>query len=216
MEKRIHGLYAITDQNLIAPKKFSAKVRQVLEGGAQVIQYRDKSQHHQLRFEQASTLVQLCDEFDAVSIINDDIELAKTVNADGVHIGSEDDDLHFSRAQLGDEKIIGVSCYASLDLAKQAVLNSADYVAFGSIFPSPTKPQAPVAGLEVLQQAKQQLPVPIVAIGGITQDNLSTVIATGVDSVAIVSGIFSNDIAANDISSAARHFAKAFNAKTYN
>lgn len=211
MKKRIQGLYAITDQKLMTPKKFAAKLRQALEGGAKVVQYRDKSHHHQLRYEQASMLVELCNEYDAISIINDDIELSKTVNADGVHLGSEDDDLIFARSELGDKKIIGVSCYASIELAKQAILDSADYVAFGSIFPSSTKPQAPVAGIEVLQQAKKSLAVPVVAIGGITPDNLSTVIDTGVDSVAIISGVFARASLSNDISSAARYFAKAFN-----
>ncbi len=206
MDKNIHGLYAITDPKMIAPKKFSARVRQALEGGAGVIQYRDKSQHHELRLEQAAIVVALCKEFGAISIINDDIELAKAVQADGLHIGSEDDDLAFARAELGANKLIGVSCYASLDLANQAVAGSADYVAFGSIFASSTKPQAPVAGLNILHQAKQELNVPIVAIGGINLDNLPDVVATGVDSVAIISGVFAN----NDVTDAAKHFTKAF------
>lgn len=206
MNKNIHGLYAITDSKMIAPKKFFARVRQALEGGAGVIQYRDKSQHHELRLEQASIVVALCKEFDAISIINDDIELAKAVQADGLHIGSEDDDLAFARKELGPNKLIGVSCYASLDLANQAVAGSADYVAFGSIFASSTKPQAPVAGLNILHQAKQELNVPIVAIGGINLDNLPDVVAAGVDSVAIISGVFAN----NDVTAAAKNFTKAF------
>lgn len=207
MNKTIQGLYAITDQHLIASKKFKAHVRQALEGGAKVIQYRDKSQQHQLRFEQASSLVALCKEFDAVSIINDDVELAKAVNADGVHIGEDDDELSYARAQLGPKKIIGVSCYANLALAQQAVNDSANYVAFGSIFASLTKPKAPVAGLDILQQAKQKINVPVVAIGGITLDNLSHVLTAGADSVAIVSGVFASE----NVSAAAQHYANAFN-----
>ena len=149
MKKHIQGLYAITDQQLIAPKKFAARVKQVLQGGAQIVQYRDKSQQHQLRFEQANIVVDLCKKFGAISIINDDIELAKIVKADGVHIGTDDDELSYARQELGEQKIIGVSCYADLSLAEQAVADSADYVAFGSIFASPTKPQAPIAGLDI-------------------------------------------------------------------
>ena len=206
MTKKIQGLYAITDQNMIAPKKFTSRVRQALEGGANIIQYRNKSQHHELRLEQAASLVALCAEFGALSIINDDIELSKLVDADGLHIGSDDDDLSYARSELGPEKIIGVSCYASLGLANQAIAGSADYVAFGSIFASSTKPQAPVASLDILRQATQELSVPVVAIGGINLGNLSDVVATGVDSVAIISGIFASD----DANVAAQSFAKAF------
>ena len=207
MKKHIQGLYAITDQQLIAPKKFAARVRQVLQGGAQIVQYRDKSQQHQLRFEQASIVVDLCKKFGAISIINDDIELAKIVKADGVHIGTDDDELSYARQELGEQKIIGVSCYANLSLAEQAVADSADYVAFGSIFSSPTKPQAPIAGLDILRQAKQSLRVPIVAIGGITLDNLDDVVSSGADAVAIISGVFANE----DISQQALQFSQAFN-----
>ena len=207
MQKHIQGLYAITDQQLIAPKKFAARVRQVLQGGAQIVQYRDKSQQHQLRFEQANIVVDLCKKFGAISIINDDIELAKIVKADGVHIGTDDDELSYARQELGEQKIIGVSCYADLSLAEQAVADSADYVAFGSIFASPTKPQAPIAGLDILRQAKQSLRVPIVAIGGITLDNLDDVVSSGADAVAIISGVFANE----DISQQALQFSQAFN-----
>ena len=207
MKKHIQGLYAITDQQLIAPKKFAARVKQVLQGGAQIVQYRDKSQQHQLRFEQASIVVDLCKKFGAISIINDDIELAKIVKADGVHIGTDDDELSYARQELGEQKIIGVSCYADLSLAEQAVADSADYVAFGSIFSSPTKPQAPIAGLDILRQAKQSLRVPIVAIGGITLDNLDDVVSSGADAVAIISGVFANE----DISQQALQFSQAFN-----
>ena len=207
MTSSLQDLYVITDPNLISPRKFAAKVRQALQGGANIVQYRDKSQQHQLRFEQASMMVELCKEYGAISIINDDIDLAKTVNADGVHIGSEDDGLNYARKKLGEKKIIGVSCYADLSLAEQAVANSADYVAFGSIFASPTKPQAPVTGLDILRQAKQSLAVPIVAIGGITLDNLDQVISSGADSVAIISGVFASE----DVCLKAQQFAQMFN-----
>ena len=207
MKNTIQGLYAITDQHLITPKKFAVKVRQALQGGAKVVQYRDKSQQHQLRFEQASLVVKLCHEYGAISIVNDDVDLAIIVNADGVHIGSKDDGLSYARQKLGEKKIIGVSCYADVSLAEQAVADSADYVAFGSIFASPTKPHAPIAGLNILRQAKQNLAVPIVAIGGITLDNLDEVISSGADSVAIISGVFASE----NINLQAQQFAQVFN-----
>ncbi len=206
MTKKIQGLYAITNEQMIAPKKFTSRVRQALEGGAKVIQYRNKSQHHELRLEQAESVVALCAEFGALSIINDDIELCKLTNSDGLHIGSNDDDVVYARSELGPEKIIGVSCYSSVDLANQAIAASADYVAFGSVFASSTKPEAPVANLDVLRKAKKELNVPIVAIGGINLNNVSQVIATGVDSVAIISGVFASD----DVNVAAHSFAKSF------
>jgi len=137
----IKGVYAITDEKLIAPKKFASSVRACLEGGAkivQIVQYRNKSKQHELRWQQAKMVVDLCQAYQAVSIINDDIELAKIVDADGVHIGKEDDAIEFARQELGTEKIIGVSCYGSFDTAVKAQQASADYVAFGSVYPSPT------------------------------------------------------------------------------
>lgn len=206
MKKTVQGLYAITDQHLISPKRFSTRVCQALEGGAAIVQYRDKSQQHSLRWEQAKILVELCREYNAVSIINDDVELAKIVNADGVHIGLQDDDIAYARTELGNDKIIGVSCYADILSAQTAIQSSADYVAFGSVFPSSTKPQAPVAGLEILREAKQVLPVPIVAIGGIDLNNMTQVLDAGADAVAIISSVF----AAKNVQSAAQQFSDFF------
>lgn len=206
MQKKLSGLYVITDANLIAPKKFTTNVRKALEGGARIIQYRDKSNHHELRWQQAQAVVSLCREFNAVSIINDDIELAKIVNADGVHIGMDDESIELTRSQLGDDKIIGASCYADLDRAATAISASANYIAFGSIYSSPTKPQASVAGIEILCQAKKQFNVPIVAIGGIQPANMPELINTGVDSVAVISGIFGKE----DIKIAAQQYSHFF------
>ena len=206
----IHGLYAITDSTLIRAKSFKSKLRQALEGGAKVLQYRDKSAHHELRWQQAQQLVALCKEYQAVSIINDDIELAKVVGADGVHIGIDDETLLEARQQLGQKKIIGVTCYSDIERAKIAVAESADYVAFGSIFPSPTKPQAKPGSLQVLEQARNVLDIPIVAIGGITLDNIDSVIAAGADSVAVISAVFGATGSDNAIKQAASAFSKSF------
>ena len=204
---KISGLYVITDSQLIAPKRFASKVRQALLGGAKVVQYRDKSQQHELRWQQAQQLVKLCQEFNAVSIINDDIELAKVVQADGVHIGLDDQSVTEARQMLGNNKIIGASCYADIERAQRAVADSADYVAFGSVFSSKTKPQAVVAGLDVLRKARQTLSVPVVAIGGIDADNVADVIAAGASSVAVISAVFASE----NIEQSARQFSTAFN-----
>lgn len=208
--KGIQGLYVITDAKLMRVKSFKTKLRQALKGGAKVVQYRDKSAHHELRWQQAQQMVDLCKEYKAISIINDDVELAKVVGADGVHIGIEDGTLLDVRQQLGPDKIIGVSCYADLKRAIQSVKDSADYVAFGSIFPSLTKTQAKVAGLDVLRQAKQELTVPVVAIGGISLDNLSSVIASGADSIAVVSAVFGATGSDDSVQLAASTFSQSF------
>lgn len=202
----IRGLYAITDSALMPPKRFASMLRLALEGGARVIQYRDKSQHHELRWQQATKVVELCRQYNAVSIINDDVELAKVVAADGVHVGRDDESLAFARAELGSGKLIGVSCYSDLDSAAKAVADGADYVAFGSIFASPTKPQAPQAGLQVLQQAQKMFAVPVVAIGGIGLHNIADVIEAGADSAAVISAVFGAD----DVQQATQLLSNAF------
>ena len=139
-------------------------------------------------------------------IINDDIELAHAVEADGVHLGRDDADIAHARRRLGDHAIIGISCYNDLSLAIEAEKNAASYVAFGAIFPSSTKPEAPCAGLAIIAQAKQQLSVPVCSIGGITRENIQQVIAQGSDMTAVVSGIFGTD----DIKSTTSYLAQQF------
>ncbi len=169
---KLKGLYAITDEKLITKERFSETIELALQGGARIIQYRDKSNNPQKRFQQATILCSLCEQYQAVSIINDDIELAKAVNADGLHLGRNDISLSKARQILGDKTIIGISCYNNLSLAIKAEENTADYVAFGAMFSSPTKPQATVAGPDIISQAKQQLSIPVCSIGGITINNI--------------------------------------------
>ncbi len=188
--QKLKGLYAITDEHLISEQDFDRKVEQALQGGAKIIQYRDKSNNTKKRQQQAHSLRQLCGKYNALCIINDDIQLAKTVNADGVHLGNNDDSLFSARETLGEDSIIGVSCYNDLSLAISAEKNGANYVAFGAIFPSSTKPNAPVAGLEIIAQAKEQLSLPICTIGGINHKNIQQVIQHGADMVAVISDIF--------------------------
>ena len=191
--EKLKGLYAITDQQLITEENFRASVEATLQGGTRIIQYRDKSNKQNKRLQQASLLRALCDQYHAICIINDDIELARAVNAHGVHLGKDDLSLTIARQVLGENAIIGVSCYNDLDQAIAAENNNADYVAFGAIFSSTTKPEANVAGLDIITKAKQQLSIPVCTIGGIKQENIQQVIQQGADMAAVISGIFSTD-----------------------
>jgi len=191
LKNRLKGLYAITDQQLIPEEDFSESIEATLQGGTRIIQYRDKSNDQNKRLRQASLLRALCHQYQAICIINDDIELAKAVNAHGVHLGKDDFSLTIARQVLGENAIIGVSCYNDLNLAREAENNNADYVAFGAIFSSATKPEANVAGPDIITKAKQQISIPVCSIGGITQENIQQVIQQGADMAAVISGIFS-------------------------
>lgn len=184
----LHGLYVITD-GTTGDTLFS-KVEQALRGGAAIVQYRDKTADTLRREQEARALQTLCRGYNALFIVNDDVELAKTVQADGVHVGRDDAALASARVHLGNSAIIGVSCYNRLEVAVQAAQQGADYIAFGSFFLSPTKPHAPRATLELLREARQQLGVPICAIGGITLDNASALLANGTDMLAVITDIF--------------------------
>ncbi len=204
--EQLHGLYAITDSTLCPPTQFETQAAAVLRGGARIIQYRDKGTDHALRLQQARTLRQLCTQHQALLIINDDIALCLAVDADGVHLGEDDEDLAQARTRLGD-RIIGVSCYNAWQRAETAQAAGADYVAFGAFYPSSTKPQARRAELDLLQRARQQLSVPTVAIGGIDIDNAAPLIAAGADMIAVISDLFGAD----DVEQRARHYTALFN-----
>lgn len=190
----LRGVYAITDSKLLPTDELLLnKVEVVLKGGAHLIQYRDKSTDKQKRIRQASALRDLCTTYHVPLIINDDIELATSINADGVHLGQQDMPLTTARKILGENKIIGATCHDSIILAKEAEHNGANYVAFGACFSSPTKPDACTLSHTILKKAKLQLNIPIVAIGGISSENASQIIATGVDMIAVVSDLFDRD-----------------------
>jgi thiamine-phosphate pyrophosphorylase len=201
----IGGLYAITPEQPDTARLLS-QVRAVLSGGARVVQYRCKSQDVALLHEQASELRALCHEFEVPLIVNDSLRLADLSGADGLHLGRDDGSLRQARIVLGAEKMIGMSCYNSLELALQAEAEGADYVAFGSFFPSSTKPGAVAAPLSLLGEARSRLSVPIVAIGGITPDNAAALIDAGADAVAVISGLFD----APDILLAAQQYSQLF------
>ncbi len=205
----IKDLYAITPDELNTVELLR-KVEWVLQGGAQVLQYRNKLAESELRVVQATLLRQLTSEFSATFIVNDDVQLAHQVAADGVHLGSDDGSVAEARQRLGNDKIIGVSCYNHIELAQQAVQQGADYVAFGAFFASSVKPNAPVATLELLQQARRELSVPIVAIGGISLQNCEQLIEAGADGLAVISAVFG----ATDIQKAAQQFSTLFSERT--
>ncbi len=201
----ISGLYAITPQCADTGVLLD-KVERALQGGARLVQYRDKSGDVALRFEQASELLALCRRFSVPLIVNDDLRLADLSGADGVHLGRGDGSLRAARLLLGPGKIIGVSCYNGLQLARAAQADGADYAAFGSFFPSATKPQAVAAPLDLLHEARRELTLPLVAIGGITPDNAGQLLAAGAAALAVISAVFD----ALDVRAAAAGFAGLF------
>lgn len=183
------GLYAITPDWNDTPRLIAA-TDAILRGGCAVIQYRNKSASDGLRLEQAGALRQLTRRHAALLIVNDSVELALAVGADGVHIGADDGEIAATRQRLGPEGLLGVSCYQSADLARSAGREGADYIAFGSFFPSPTKPQAKRAGLELLDKTRSGIVLPVVAIGGITSDNCAPLVNAGADLLAVISAVY--------------------------
>ncbi len=161
-----------------------------MAGGARMIQYRSKSGDTRLRRQQAGRLLELCRARGALLIVNDDVGLAQELGADGVHLGREDTPPAAARAALGDGALIGVSCYDSLARAREAQGEGADYVAFGSFFPSPVKPNAVRAPIELLRAARAALDLPVVAIGGITAENGRALVEAGADALAVISALF--------------------------
>lgn len=201
----ISSLYGITPDEPDTTELLH-KVRLALLGGACVLQYRNKAADGPIRLEQARALRKLTHEFSVPLIINDDAALAQQVDADGVHLGGADGSITEARARLGDDKLIGVSCYNRLALAHQAVRQGADYVAFGSFFSSTVKPDAPQATLELLMQARREIALPLVAIGGINLHNGLPLVQAGADALAVISALFD----ATDITTTAQNFSKLF------
>jgi thiamine-phosphate pyrophosphorylase len=182
------GLYAITPDDPDTGRLL-ARVEAVLQAGATWLQYRNKTASDDLRAEQALALQPLCRTYNVPLIINDDWALAAAIGAAGAHLGEDDGELALARHELGGDALLGASCYDDQRLARQAVAAGANYVAFGAFFPSPTKPNARRAALELLRDSAA-LGVPRVAIGGITPDNARPLVAAGADLLAVISGVF--------------------------
>jgi thiamine-phosphate pyrophosphorylase len=183
---RLRGLYFVTPERVQGRLELVAAA---LRGGARIVQYRDKSGEAAARRREASEILEQCRRTNALCLINDDIELCAAIKAGGVHLGEDDAAIQAARIRLGPERIIGASCYNDLQQARDAAAAGADYVAFGSIYPSPTKPAARRVDLDLLRAARRELDVPICAIGGITPENAAPVVATGADMIAVIQGI---------------------------
>ncbi len=205
---RLHGLYVITDQDLFAnlQRSIDELVLDAIRGGAQIVQYRNKSTNSNKKYDEASALLALCEAHDVTLLVNDDVELAKQVGAHGVHIGQSDMGCEEAREILGQDKIIGVTCHDKIALAQAAQQAGANYVAFGRFFPSKTKPSAPPATVDILQQAKALLSIPVVAIGGITPANAHSLVDHGADMLAVSHSVF----AASNISASAQQITELF------
>lgn len=200
----LRGIYAITDGH---PSRLIERTGQALAGGVAMVQYRDLSDDHPRRFSEATALTALCAQYGRPLIIDHDIALARAVGAAGVHLSQTDGDPATARDALGPGAIVGVSCYASAELALAAARAGASYISFGAFFPSPTKPHAGRAAIELLRQTAT-LGVARVAIGGITPDNGRLLVDAGAEFIATVSAIYG----ASDTRDAAAEMAALFTA----
>ena len=207
-DKILKGLYAITDPKLMSDD-IILKAEQAIRGGINILQYRNKTASIEQQEQEAHTLAQLCKKHNVIFIINDNVELAIKVNADGVHLGQTDTDFKQAREILGNNKIIGVTCNNKIEFAQTAQQQGADYVAFGRFFNSSTKPSAPQAEISLLEKARKHISIPIVAIGGITHKNASLLLEKNIDMLAVIEGVFGQA----DITKATQQFVDIFNSR---
>jgi len=188
--REILGLYAITPDEPDT-QRLVAQIGAALAGGVAAVQYRNKTANESLRREQAHSLALLCRTARVPFIVNDHLQLAVDLEADGLHLGGEDGNILEARKQLGPRRILGVSCYSSVSTALAAIAAGANYVAFGSMFESPTKPHALRAPLSIFAQARAAgIRAPMVGIGGITLDNISILVAAGAQAAAVIGALF--------------------------
>lgn len=206
MLPRITGLYVITRALPGGPEALAEAVDEAVAGGAVMVQYRDKSGDEARREREARAVFETCRRREVPLVINDDLELALNVGADGVHLGRDDATVQAARHALGPRAVVGVSCYNELARAQAAERAGASYVAFGSFFPSPTKPDAVRATPDLLREAREIVSLPVCAIGGITPANGGRLVEAGADLLAVASGVFE----ASDIRDAAEHYAGLF------
>ena len=197
----IKGLYAVTPEQTDLFLLIS-QVESCIKGGARLIQYRCKKLSKIEQSKQARKIKIVCDYYKVPLIINDNIELCRILDADGVHLGENDDSLEKARLVLGPSKIIGVSCYNSIDRVKKAVDKGATYIALGACFPTITKPNAPTASLDLIALVLKEFKIPVVAIGGITLENVEFLTKEGVSCIALINSLFKE----NDIEGTARQF----------
>ena len=189
----LKGIYVLSDALLTPTETILSQIERVLKAGVSVIQFREKYASDNEIELTCKALGALCTQYNALFIIDDRVHLAKKVDADGLHVGEDDISYEEARAIMGEDKIIGISCYGDIERALKYEALGADYVAFGSFFPSPTKPHAKVVPLEVLHEAKKVLRVPICAIGGINETNIGQVNSSGIEMYSVISAVYAND-----------------------
>ena len=181
-------IYAISDDILMPENLALEYAREILECGVKFFQFRSKKAVKNEKL--ASEILNLCEKFGAKFIVNDDVKFAKKIGAKAVHLGKDDENIKEAFEILGKDAYVGVSCYNDINLAINAAKNGASYVAFGSVFTSPTKPNAPKCGLEVVKEAKQILNLPVCVIGGINETNISSLSLAKPDLIAVISAIY--------------------------
>jgi len=206
----IKGLYAITAEEKDS-FLLSSQVESCIKGGARLIQYRSKKLSKIEQGKQARKIKIVCDHYKVPLIINDDIELCRILDADGVHLGENDDSLEKARLVLGPSKIIGVSCYNSIDRVKKAVDNGTTYIALGACFPTTTKPNAPIASSDLIALVLEKFKIPIVAIGGINLENIELLTNKGISCIAVINSLFKE----KDIEGTARQFSSRISNENY-
>jgi thiamine-phosphate pyrophosphorylase len=191
MQKNLTGLYVITDKELIQRDSFVQTVEKSIRGGARLVQLREKDTPEDETINLGLQILEVTRRYGVPLIINDSPEIAREIGADGVHIGGEDASVHNARAILGADAIIGVSCYNRIERGLNAVQAGADYVAFGTPYNTPTKPDREPTSIEILNQAVKLInEIPVFAIGGITKENARTILETGVDGIAVITSVF--------------------------
>lgn len=212
MKRMLKGLYVITDKKLIPRDDFLATVEMAVRGGANVVQLREKDTPRDEILTLGKAVLELTRKYGVPLIINDSIELAKEIGADGVHLGEEDSEVPRAREVLGKDKIIGVSCYGKLERGLNAERDGVDYVAFGTPFFTPTKPERTPTSFDVLREAVSRIKsIPIFAIGGITPENADSVLETGVDGIAVITAVFGSgdpEKAARELASITENYNK--------
>ncbi len=202
MHEKLRGLYVITDDRLTPPSTILQQVEAALRGGAKIVQLRDKRSSDAQIAETAVALDLLCQAHGALFVLNDKVDMAVDLRLSGLHIGKSDHD-RVDEVRKKFDGCLGISCYGDLSLAKTMQDRGADYVAFGSFFRSPTKPDSNIIDLELLSRAKALLDIPVCAIGGLSRDNSDTVMAHQPDSIALISDIWK----CGDIESRCRYYA---------
>ena len=181
-------IYAISDDILMPENLALEYAREILECGVKFFQFRSKKAVKNEKL--ASEILNLCEKFGAKFIVNDDVKFAKKIGAKAVHLGKDDENIKEAFEILGKDAYVGVSCYNDISLAINAAKNGASYVAFGSVFASPTKPNAPKCDLEVVKEAKQILNLPVCVIGGINETNIGSLSHAKPDLIAVISAIY--------------------------